>query len=430
MPEYGRALTTCSLIDAAVRAAWQCKFKPAIQDGHPVSMWVTYKVPFVAGTSKNKGYRDVPFQIECSVDTVLMPWQQEFRSSVKPSTDTKFKGSPKSATKVDSITPAMSQNFGILVLEETDDTRQGKQRAVALIDGGCAEGLAIGMTGTIWDYLGDDSVKLANVEVMDVQAYESSCLIESLRRKVVSIHQRVLFSEPSPDSPWLLLIAEQHFADGSFEKALACYEALAGRADASEFVSSRLEECRRAYQLQPIRDTISTSRYPERLVPAWLSVARSYLRLDNPAGTQRYVDKILSLDSTCELALELREALKAIADCNVDLQQLMTGIGDTAVSTRLPRMITADIPWLRMPPDEYYMDVSLSRKPDIVQIRALVGSKGQVLMAAVLHSSRVPELDAAALQSAFNCRFEPGISCGRYLTMWVTWKVQFARNRI
>jgi TonB family protein len=36
-----------NLLDqAAVEAAYKCKFKPAIQNGRPVSVWVTYSVEF------------------------------------------------------------------------------------------------------------------------------------------------------------------------------------------------------------------------------------------------------------------------------------------------------------------------------------------------------------------------------------------------
>jgi TonB family protein len=38
---------TPSLDDAAIAAAPRCKFKPAIQNGRPVAMWVTYKVEFI-----------------------------------------------------------------------------------------------------------------------------------------------------------------------------------------------------------------------------------------------------------------------------------------------------------------------------------------------------------------------------------------------
>jgi len=38
---------TPALDEAALKAAPRCKFKPAIQNGRPVAMWVTYKVDFI-----------------------------------------------------------------------------------------------------------------------------------------------------------------------------------------------------------------------------------------------------------------------------------------------------------------------------------------------------------------------------------------------
>lgn len=42
----GKSSGTESLDEAAVEAAYKCKFKPGIQNGRPVKVWVTYKVDF------------------------------------------------------------------------------------------------------------------------------------------------------------------------------------------------------------------------------------------------------------------------------------------------------------------------------------------------------------------------------------------------
>jgi len=42
----GKSSGTASLDDAAVKAAYKNKFKPGIQNGRPVNVWVTYKVIF------------------------------------------------------------------------------------------------------------------------------------------------------------------------------------------------------------------------------------------------------------------------------------------------------------------------------------------------------------------------------------------------
>ncbi len=42
----GKTSGVTSLDESAVKAAYKCKFKPGIQNGRPVKVWVTYKVEF------------------------------------------------------------------------------------------------------------------------------------------------------------------------------------------------------------------------------------------------------------------------------------------------------------------------------------------------------------------------------------------------
>ncbi|MGD8921725.1 MAG: energy transducer TonB [Candidatus Zixiibacteriota bacterium] len=44
--QVARSSGTAALDEAAVKAAYDCKFKPGIQNGRPVAVWVTYKVDF------------------------------------------------------------------------------------------------------------------------------------------------------------------------------------------------------------------------------------------------------------------------------------------------------------------------------------------------------------------------------------------------
>jgi len=45
--KVARSSGTASLDDAAVAAAKECKYKPGIQNGRPVAVWVTYPIEFV-----------------------------------------------------------------------------------------------------------------------------------------------------------------------------------------------------------------------------------------------------------------------------------------------------------------------------------------------------------------------------------------------
>ena len=42
----GKSSGVAELDQAALKAAYECKYKPGIQDGLPVKVWVTYKVEF------------------------------------------------------------------------------------------------------------------------------------------------------------------------------------------------------------------------------------------------------------------------------------------------------------------------------------------------------------------------------------------------
>ena len=42
----GKSSGTPALDEAALKAAYKCKFHPAMQDSQPVAVWVTYKVEF------------------------------------------------------------------------------------------------------------------------------------------------------------------------------------------------------------------------------------------------------------------------------------------------------------------------------------------------------------------------------------------------
>ena len=415
---------------AALQEAPKCRFKPAIQNGRTVSMWVTYKVDFFYERKKARSPDKWAFKVESRVDTLVSPlWENLIEVSTFPETGQR-PDSTGSALLSDSVGSPESQQFGILILSETDDTLRGKQKALALIDGGCANGLTIGLKGTIWDHLGDKPIKLANVEVQDVQAFESLCLVESLRRRTVTNRHRVAFDQPPLPAAELLSRAEQYYASGLHEQALACYETISGLADSNALVKSRLEEFQQSDGLDAGSTTEADSARLRNRIPGWLKVAEAYIRLGKPMGTRRYIDKILALDNTNEAALELRIALLAYEECKIDMKNLFLGSRDTTGIDKLPRMITAGHAWPRIPPGDYYSEWYPKNKneSESVWVRALVGSKGQILRAEVHRTSGMRELDYAAVEAAFQTKFEPGISCGRPMAMWVKWKVRFWRE--
>ena len=414
---------------AALQEAPRCKFKPAIRCGRPVPMWVTYKVDFTLPGKKSKRKKQLSFIVNSRTDTVVSTlWEDISETSAPPDVPVQ---TPEVLQAVsDPNDSAQSQEFGILILHETDNTRRGKQKALVLIDGGCAKGLTVGMKGVIWDHSEGKPIKLANVELSDVQAFESLCLVESLRRKIVTTRHRVTFDQPPLTLTELLSRAEQYYTSGLREQALSCYEELSGLADSNALVKSRLEELHRVRWFREDPKTMVDSIRIQKQFPAWLKVAEAYIRLDKASGARRYVDKILTIDSTNQAASELGIALSASEDCKLDMKVLFLGSKDTSGIDRLPRITSVGYALPRIPPGDYYSEwyPRNKKEPDSVWIRALVGSKGQVLRAEVHSSSGMRELDSAAVEAAFETKFESGILCGRPMAMWVKWKVEFRRE--
>jgi TonB family protein len=157
---------TRSLDAAAVESAFKCRFKPAMQGGKPVAMWVTYKVEFsLEGSGGGRStIPDPDIRVDSRIDTVV--WSLEGDSIAMALTDPKTSGDPSRNPDgtSDSTRSESQQQFNILILREDNQTRIGKQKATVLIDGGCAAGLKIGSMGDP-DRDGD-KVKLANVEVL------------------------------------------------------------------------------------------------------------------------------------------------------------------------------------------------------------------------------------------------------------------------
>jgi TonB family protein len=419
------------LDEAAVAAAPGCRFKPAIQGGKPVAMWVTYKVEFKLRKDRDRTEElDRNFTVESRVDTSVSSLSGDSVTGGTASPGSSPVSSKAPTGQGDIVRPRVCQQFGILILNEMEAPRRGRPQTMALIDGGCATGITIGTRGAIWDESGKEPVKLASVEVMDVQAFESLCEVEPLRQEKVSLQSRITLDATPLRQAELLSRAESYYSDGMLEHALACYEMIGQLADSNAVVRARLDECNSANGFEHALETREDSAAFRRRIPGWLAAAGGYVRLGKPSQARRLASRLVAVDSTSEGALELLGALDAYDACQIDLKGLFFGSGDTTKIDRMPRMAKAEPAHVNFPLLEYYsFAAEKNRPPDTVWVRALVSSKGNVLKAEVHRSSGVSALDRAAVESAYRSKFEPGVSCGHPLAMWVKWKIEFTRKR-
>ena len=418
------------LDEAALRAAPKSIFKPAMQYGRPVAMWVTYKVEFeLPGVRREDRRRARNLRTICRVHPKITPLWDKVNgfplSTEAESIESSQETETRSSVEPDSLD--YSRNYGILMLRRTDKERRGLQRGLALIDGGCATGLKVGMKGDVWEQTGYRPVVIANVQVQDVQAFESMCIVKPLRDKLVTRYHDISIGHPTLTPQERLSRGLQYYDDGLFEHALACLESLARLADSNAVVRTRLDECRELCRTESQTPTATEADSLQKRSPNLLEVAESYLRLGDKSGGRRYIDRILRVDSTNEQALELDEAISVLDRCVISVSETPSTEPDSLSVDRLPEMLSYEVPTFPTPPKEFHDAWHARRtyRPGIVWVKALISGKGRVLRAAVQVSSGVDQLDHAATEAAYKNRFKPAISCGRPIPMWVKWKVEF-----
>ena len=414
------------LDESALKASFKCRFNPAIRDGRPVATWATYKVKFeqheVDHTQKKPPKPWKPKGYRCKIDTILQ---------VLPE-----KSSPDMAridTSGEKQRGVSLRTFGILMFHQSWVERSSswfERQAHVLIDGGRADGLTVGMKGTVSALGPDDITKtLATVTITDVQPSESMCEVMVGAGSTVTKYDCVQF-EVSPISEDVHLErALDAYSKGELELALAHFEKIAHRAESNPMIANRLAQCREAV-MSPSSSLLPDERESlEKVVPANLAIADEYVRLGNRNGAQRYLSKVLAVDSKNRGATGTLAAMKALEDCDS-----IAGRSPEALSPP-PKMHVYTVPEgpVDIESSRSHFSVDL-RKKDYkyhggeVGIEALIGRWGEILALEVARSSGDEVLDRTAYEAAFNSRFSPAIRCGRPEPVWVSWDFSFRKR--
>ena len=420
-----------SLDTSALETSYKCLFKPAMRDENPVAMWVTYKVNFdldnrglPGGSSVSPNRFVKPKEYGCMIDTVLrVLWNKPVVDS--PGATLLGTDSPDDTTRA----------FGILMIRQTQKashSRKSKQRALALINGGVADGLEVGMEGKIPAMAPDGKTKtVATAVITAVEPFESMCEVEISAGLTLTKYDCLLFRPRILTEAAQLEAGLAAYSSGNFEEALAHLEKIAHRADSNRLIAARLEECRNALWHTP--DAVAPEEREEliRRIPSHLAIAREYYRLGDREGAKRYLDVVESIDSANTEAEDLINRLTAFDRCDsIDARRLEFDRSEQA--NRLPSMKVYVVPESPVEIDTKSVGVgddftltTYHYKGGKVGIDALVGPLGELRQVEVGQTSGDSILDRTAYEAAFNSRFSPAILCGRPEPVWVSWDVVF-----
>jgi TonB family protein len=407
------ALDSAALI---VKGFEECQ--PAQRDGQPVDTWIKYKIEF----KPHSRLSTVKWFGNILRKRSLLTSKEEF-PTLRPMF--RLPDSLSFGSEPVNIDGPPTREFGILLFRATEPNLTTVQRAVALIDAGCADGLTEGLEGTIWEETTAGPVRVGRAVVRDVGANETMCIVEPSEDMVVSKFHEISFDGPGPTPEERLSLAIDYFDQQMPEHALACFESIAELADSNAMIAARLEQCRQlnaAKNENPGFDELESLR---KQAPALLIVAESYFRLGNKAATEKALAKILKVDSTNAGALELQDAVTVLDSCLSELLQPPMAIIDATEFDRDPAFLFYELPNIPVSLIQFndlWYTMHQYRKPT-VGMQALISSTGRVLNASISESSGFDAIDLATLAASYHNKFEPAISCGKAVSTWIEWQV-------
>ncbi len=317
-------------------------------------------------------------------------------------------------------------SIGILLLHDTGQRRSSKVSVV--LDGGCADGLTPGMKGQVWERTPEKQVLLATAEITDVQAFISAAVLIPRSGKVFTKYHAVTFESARPSDEDCLAMGIEYYDAGLYENALACFERVSRLAESNGLIDHHLQDCRRRCRPAPQRPNTPECESVQRLVPAYLEMVRSAIRLANRSAAQRVLDKIMTVDSTSDAVVELAEALTVLDSCNFSLDDWQTNIADSSLLDRIPSFDFYEVPESPVERVEFErMAAGIANSSSrTVWVKGLVSSGGQVLRAELDESCGLGRLDRAAVRAAYANRFECGLFCGKPVSCWVKWPVEYS----
>ncbi|MEW6051412.1 MAG: TonB family protein [Candidatus Zixiibacteriota bacterium] len=164
-----------------------------------------------------------------------------------------------------------------------------------------------------------------------------------------------------------------------------------------------------------------TQRPPQVKVPE-ANVAAPKIGIPKPVADEEVADEDVTLATKEELAEIVAPDISASqgSDVVVDIQEEeYIPRPDEFVPVEIqPEMIHEVIP-------EFPRLAKQAGLAGTVWVKALIDKDGNVRDAQVGKSSGTPSLDEAAVKTAFQNKFKPGIQNGRPVICWVTYKVEF-----
>lgn len=315
--------------------------------------------------------------------------------------------------------PVAAEEFDIVFL--TKPSGKYKQPAtVALVGCGYSNGLAAGMTGTFYKVpdtggTGKQAPKAVVVEVQDVTAFASSCLIPGVKLEEITSNSVISFDLLALNAQDYRRMASEALAAGDFERSevflekLVEADSLAPDSSAYQLLDSCRAETKREFNRKLSK---KEKKIEKKRASVYHRLGAFFFSQDNYHAARYYLERTIRGDNKREHAKRLLCLLDDEDPC------LYTDSENSAPPEIYPVAMYIHIP-------DYPRIAKQKGITGTVEVEALVDSSGLVAKALVWTSSGSMALDQAAVSAAYHNRFRPAHSDGEPVPVWVVYKVDF-----
>lgn len=315
--------------------------------------------------------------------------------------------------------PVVAEEFEIILLLNPSK-KYDSPMTMALIECGYKDGLAVGMVGSLSRFTDTSNTAIPEydllvVEVQDVTAYESACLIRGANLENIESGTTVEFDIPELGAQEARNRASDALAVKEYRRALHYLEELirVDSMNSDSSVQQLIEHCRHEIEQEADRKLSGKEKRAEKKrAPIYHKLGAYFFNHDNYDAARHYLERAVRADKNLEHAKGLLCIIEEGVPCNVP---------DTAQTIPLevyPEMIYQH-------PMEYPQLAKQAGITGLVWVSALIDKSGLVVKTKVGKSSGSMALDQAAIHAAYFNRFQPGIQKGKPIACWVVYKVDF-----
>ncbi|MDH3890500.1 MAG: energy transducer TonB [candidate division Zixibacteria bacterium] len=317
------------------------------------------------------------------------------------------------------VQPLTADEFEIILLLKPEKEYTGPA-TLALVECGYKNGLEEGMVGVLIKPTDTSETvipafDMLDVEVQDVTAYESACLIRGAEREEIESGSIVTFDIPQLASQELRERAGEALAVEKYRRAAHYFEELTrvDSLDADSSVQQLLAHCRQEVEREDNRKlTRKEKKVEKKRAGIYHKLGAYFFNNDNYDAARHYLERAVRADERRKHAKHLLCIIEDGVPCDFP-----EPAGFAAVETP-PEMIY-------LHPLEYPEEAKRAGVTGLVWVKALVDKSGIVLKTSVAESSGWMALDRAATEAAYFNRFQPGMQKGKPVFCWVMYKVDF-----